>query len=500
MTGIGRSARQAGVISLMASLKACLGTGPGSFLRLRLAVIPAVLATLALPAAALGNGTLSAATAPGTPALVGAAKSAIPELKAPQAAPQKPKAPQAAAQAPAEKPASPPEPPAPPRQDVTSAPVVKAPGPVNAPEPAQSKALTPSAGGGLPVDSVAMIVKDSVPKVDAVTADPVGTTTKVVQDVQKDVSNTGLIGGGGGTGGGGTLPPLDLAGTTTKVVQTVQKDVSNVAGLIGGGGTGGGGNLPPLDLVGTTTTLVQNVQKDVSNLAGLIGGGGLPGAAVPLLSPSSELAPSSDLLSNLAGVVYGGATILGTPVRSLEGAVKQIASVPETAPSLFAASSFEPRKLPPGEHSGGSLSGGGSPSGAGPALGSAPPAWDGAIGDPTPGIAPIPAGDRSPPAGRNSAAVPSSLSSSSLAGIHGGIVSPPLERSGGTFPPLPTIPPMPTLPAMTSGAVSTSLAFGLASVLAVLLAFAAARSGFSRRLALEGGRPVGFARLLERPG
>ena len=112
----------------------------------------------------------------------------------------------------------------------------------------------------------------------------------------------------------------------------------------------------------------------------------------------------------------------------------------------------------------------------------------------------MPARGRSAPAGRDSVAIPSSLSPSSLAGIHAGIGSPPLERSGGTFPPMPTVPPMPTLPAMGSGAVSSSLVSGLAYVLAVLLAFAAARSGFSRRLALEGGRPVGFARLLERPG
>ena len=378
MAGIGNSAQQAGVI-LMAPLKACLGTGPGSCLRLRLAVIPVVLATLALPAAALGNGALSAATVPRTPALVGAAKGSIPESKAPQAA----------AQALAVKPVSPPAPPAPPRQDVTSAPVVKAPSPVSAPEPAQPKAVTPTAGGDLPVDSVAKIVKEPIRKVGAVTADPVGTTTKVVQDVQKDVSNLAGL-----TGGGGPPAPLDPVGTTTKVVQDVQKDVSNLAGLTGGGGppaplgpvgtttrvvqdvqkdvsnlaglTGGGGPPAPLGLMGTTTKIVQDVQKDVSNLTGLIGGGGPPEADLLQLAPSTQLPPSSDLLSNLAGVVHGGATILGTPVHPLDVAVEQTASVPETPQSPFAASSFEPQQPPPGAHSGGSLPGGGSPSGVGP--------------------------------------------------------------------------------------------------------------------------------------
>jgi hypothetical protein len=474
MAGIGKSARQAGAFSAMASLKACMVAGRRSILRLRLAVVPAVLTTLALPAAALGNGALPGATVPDTSALVGAATTLVPEPTAPQTA-----------EALAEKPVSPPEPPALPPPDVTSAPVVKAPTPVNAPEPAPPNAVTPQAGSGGPVDSVANVVKEPVRKVDAVAADPVGTTTKVVQDVQKDASNlAGLI------GGGGPPAPPDLVGTTTYVVQDVQKDASNLTGLIGGGGP-----LVPPDLVGTATNVVQDVQKDASNLTGLIGDGG-PGTGVPQLSPTSELLPASDLLSNLIGIVYADATILEPPVRPIDGAVEQTASVWKSPQSPFPASSFEPRQPPPGAPSGGSLPGGGSPS----AVGSGPPAWDAAVSDSAQGTGAIPAGDRSPPAGRNSAGGGSSVSSRSLAGVHGGIVSPALERSGGTFPPMPSIPPMPKLPAMGSGAVSTSLLFGLASALAVMLALAAARSGSSRRFALGGERPVGFARLLEQPG
>ncbi len=415
MAGSGKSARQAGAIGVMAPLKACMGTGRDSALRLRLAVVPAVLATLVLPAAALGYGELPGATVPGTPALDTAATSSIPEPNAPQAAPE----------APAEKPPSPPEPPALPRPDVTSAPVVEAPTPVSTPQPAPPKAVTPPGGGDQPVDSVAKIVKESVHEVGAVTADPVGTTTKVVQDVQ----------------------------------------------------------------------------KDASNLAGLIGGGGPPGADVLPLSPSSELLPSSGLLSNLTGIVYGGATILGTPMHPVDGVLEQAAPVQKSPQSPFAASSFEPPPPPPGAHSGGSIAGGGSPSAVGPGPGSGPTGWDAATSDTAHGTGAIPiSGDHSSPAGRDSAGGRSSVSSRSLAGVHAGIASPAIEGSGDSFLPLPKIPPMPKLPAMGSGAVSTSLLFGLASALAVMLALVAARSGVSRRLALEGGRPVGFARLLERPG
>jgi hypothetical protein len=440
-------------------LRACLGASRGPILRLGLAVIPVVLATLPFPAAALGIGAPTIPTGPGTSAPFGVAKGSTPAPKGPQAVAQ------AVAQAPAEKPVSPPKPPLP-RQEVTSAPVVKAPTPTNVPKPALPKAVTPPAGGGRPVDSVATIVKEPVRKVDAVTADPVGTTTKVVQDVQKDASN--------------------------------------LVGLIGGGGT----PAPP-DPVGTTTKVVQDVQKDASNLAGLIGGGG-PGADLPQASPSSE----PDQLSNLTGIVRADVTIIGTPVRLVDGAVgavEQAASVWKSpactctgaggsTQSPFAASSFEPRQPPPGAHSGAALPGGGTPSAVGPGPDLGPPGWDGEISDTAQGAGVIPGGDRSSPASRNSASGLSPLASRSLAGTRPGIVSPALQRSGGTFPPIPTVPPMPKVPAMGTGSVSTSLLFGLASALAVVLALLAAQSGFSRRLALEGGRPVGFARLLERPG
>jgi hypothetical protein len=70
----------------------------------------------------------------------------------------------------------------------------------------------------------------------------------------------------------------------------------------------------------------------------------------------------------------------------------------------------------------------------------------------------------------------------------------------GSVPPLPNAPPAPKLPALGGGASSIFLLFGSILSLAVLLAASSAQFHTLRRFAVEGGGPVGFAALLERPG
>jgi hypothetical protein len=92
-----------------------------------------------------------------------------------------------------------------------------------------------------------------------------------------------------------------------------------------------------------------------------------------------------------------------------------------------------------------------------------------------------------------------SIASGSVLGLLSGVTAAG-ESAGSPVPPTPNAPPVPQLPALGGGATSSFLLFGSIAALAVLLAVSFAQLRVFRRFAVEGGGPVGFALLLERPG
>ena len=352
-----------------------------------------------------------------------------------------------------------------------------------------------------------------------------------------------------------------LTSTAPKVVDAVQKDASTIAGAVAGGGgppASGVPDKPPANMgapadatktltdtaamltqdpVGTAPALVDAVQKDVSTVVGIVAGGGTPPA--PGVPGGGGLAGLGGAITYVSQALDPVIAILKDPVRLVSATVQQppLASTglldlpaPGSQPPLvsgvtsslgapivpisesplsrqlpFAGSSPGPGQPPPGAHAGGAEPAAANrPSDAPPAHFSAGllpseqviargfvanPTYSGATG-------------RAATSGAGTMSVDGislSIRSQPLLGVGSGSSS-AVDRAGAQFPKLPGTPPQPERPALGGMSFSTLLSFGSFAALAVMLASIAARSGFIRRLAFPGGRPVGFALLLERPG
>ena len=289
----------------------------------------------------------------------------------------------------------------------------------------------------------------------------------------------------------------DPVGTAPALVDAAQKDLSTVVGIVAGDGTPpapgvpGGGGLAGLG--GAITYVNQALDPVIAILKD----------PVQLVSATVQQPPALagllDLpaLGSQPSLVSGVTSSLGAPIAPI--------SESPLSGQLRLGSSPGPGQPPPGAQAGGA-----EPAAANRTLDAPPAHFSAGLLSSEQVIA---RGFMANPtySGATGRAATSGAGTMSVDGISLSIRSEPLlgvgsgsssavDRGGAPLPKLPGTPPQPELPALGSMSFSTLLSLGSFAALAVILASIAACSGFTRRLALAGGRPVGFALLLERPG
>ena len=369
--------------------------------------------------------------------------------------------------------------------------------PAAAPAPLPSSAATPASGATKPAPGA----KVPEPQLAGVAS---GAVSKVEQSAGGLAKTLSAPSDGGPSSGPPDDPPPNLGDTVSKVVGTVDTEARTVTSTLGG--AVGGAPAPPNPSVEparlvpqllTDSGPAQELGDALTELVPPPGGGG---------GPSSTPGGNGLLSGAIDAVERLVPPLLAAPDLPLSPAGSAIGSAPAPEALERAISRAGTNAPGPGGTSGGPPVGTPAPTAGPPAV---------SAGGPTPAFPRLPAPPAGAPAGRfaanagNAASYASgaqdgsALSSGTLISsrpYHPGARSTDPERPAGSIPRMPPSPEAPLLPALAVGFASSSLFFGSLAALAVLLAGLATRFGSARRIRFVGGRPGGFALLLERPG